>query len=108
MKRFSRSALCAPVSMAVSLALASAAGLAQAAQAGAADTAATPAQKSATQHRKAASRKATAAVPAPAASAASLQEVVIQAGIVGGIENSLQAEKLSNEIVEVVSAEDIG
>ena len=111
MKRFSRSALCAPVSMAVSLALASAAGLAQAAPAGTADTSPAPAQSDATQQQKATVRKTAASRKAAASTmpeaAGSLQEIVIT-GITGSIENSLQAEKLSNEIVEVVSAEDIG
>ena len=112
MKRFSRSALCLPVSMAVSLALASAAGLAQAAQAaGTADTTAAPSQSDATQKQKETARKSAASRKAAASTQSEssnlLQEVVIR-GITGSIENSLRAEKLSNEIVEVVSAEDIG
>jgi len=97
--------------MAVSLALASAVGLAQAAPAGTADTPPTPAQSDATQKQKATARKTAAARKAAASTTpeatGSLQEIVIT-GITGSIENSLQAEKLSNEIVEVVSAEDIG
>ena len=108
MKRFARGALCAQVSMAVSLALASAAALAQNAPSGAADSAAAPAQSDATQNQKSTSgKKATSTAPPSAQATGSLQEVVIR-GISGGIENSLQAERLSNQIIEVVSAEDIG
>lgn len=42
-----------------------------------------------------------------AAASAALHAVVIS-GIVGSIESSLQAQKMSNELVEVISAEDIG
>src|SRR5512146_423956 len=101
MKRFNGGALRAPVSIAVSLALASAAGVAHAAQA---DTSADSAHTQSTQQTTTAKKRATAAAAQPTGS---LQEIVIT-GIVGSIENSLQAEKLSDEIVEVVSAEDLG
>jgi iron complex outermembrane recepter protein len=103
MKRFSGRAACAPVSMAVSLALAASAGLATAAPAAPATTT-KPSTPSKPAKTKAAKQAAAAASTEPTGS---LQEVVIK-GIVGSIENSLQAEKLSNDIVEVVSAEDIG
>ena len=55
-------------------------------------------------HHRAAAHKSAASSQQPTGS---LQQIVIS-GIVGSIENSLEAEKLSNEIVEVVTAEDIG
>lgn len=102
MNRFSRGALRAPVAIAVSLALATAAGLAHAAQSDAAtDNARTQSGQQAATKKKSAEKSA-------AQPSGSLQEIVIQGSIIGGIKNSLQAEKLSDEIVEVVSAEDIG
>jgi len=44
----------------------------------------------------------------PPASAASNLDAVIVTGIAGSIENSLRTKKNSNEIVEAISAEDIG
>ncbi|HKR77452.1 MAG TPA: TonB-dependent receptor [Rhodanobacter sp.] len=44
----------------------------------------------------------------PSASAASNLDAVIVTGIAGSIENSLRTKKNSNEIVEAISAEDIG
>ncbi|HEX8756710.1 MAG TPA: TonB-dependent receptor [Steroidobacteraceae bacterium] len=100
MRRIIGGALRAPVSIAVSLALASAAGFAHAAQS---DTSANSAPTQGKQQAKTASNAAAAS----AEPTGSLQEIVIT-GIVGSIENSLQAEKFSNDIVEVVSAEDLG
>ncbi len=97
MKRFRGGALCAPVSVAVSLILAQAAGL----------TAARAAQAAVSSTPKAAGKAATKKPQAAPQPTGSLQEVVVT-GIVGSIENSLQAQMQSNEIVEVISAEDIG
>ncbi|HEX8776934.1 MAG TPA: TonB-dependent receptor [Rhodanobacter sp.] len=53
-------------------------------------------------------RPASKTVKKPPASAASNLDAVIVTGIAGSIENSLKTKKNSNEIVEAISAEDIG
>ena len=88
----SRRARRAPVSIAVAVALACAA----AARA-----------HGAVQHPHESTSAAKHGKSAPAAPSGMLHEVVVT-GIVGSIESSLRAQKMSNELVEVVSAEDIG